>query len=210
MPARDTVRLRRKGSDDGSETTRLDGPKRRGRRERLSTVIDLRGGERPRGRSSTVLDLLGGKRRERREERTELDLGLTMVTDLPSGTERVQTPSPAPKRRRRRLIGAGALAAVLAALTVSLLAAYNGDARSAVGGDCVHHADEAATGGWKKQPCALPAVFGERYQVLLRIEGTAEAAACTEHLPSWGAEGDREAVVGTDSRPAVLCVVPVN
>ncbi len=209
MPARDTVRLRRKDADDGSETTRLDAPKRRGRRERLSTVIDLRGGERPRGRSSTVLDLLGGKRRERREERTQLDLGLTMATDLRSGAERDETPAPAPKRRRRLLIGAGALAAV-AALTVSLLAAYNGDARSAVGGDCVHHADAAATGGWKTQPCALPAVFGERYQVLLRIEGTADAGACAEHLPSWGAEGDREALVGTDARPAVLCVVPAN
>lgn len=194
LPDRDTVRLRGDAAEeDGEETTALGPPRRARRWDRRSTVIDLRGG-RPRARQ------------------TEPDLGLTMATDLGDGGEREQDPAPARRSRRRLVLGAAAALAVPVALALSLLAAYGGDARGAVGGDCVYDAGEVALvpGGWRTQPCALPAFAGDRHQVLLRIEGTAEAAACAEHLTSWGAEGDREAVVGTDSRPAVLCLVPVN
>ncbi|WP_026924366.1 hypothetical protein [Glycomyces arizonensis] len=208
MPDRDTVHLRRQavdndggndedssGSDDGgADATALLGPPKRKRlRDHRSTVIDLRGGKRP-------------------KRETRLDMGVTMVTDTRTGAERDETPPSAPKRRRRLLIGTGVLAAV-AVLTVSLAAAYGGDAGGAVGGECVYNADEAAIapgGGWRTQPCALPSPSRERYQVLLRIEGTAEADACGEHLSSWGAEGDRAAAVGAGSRPAVLCLVFVN
>jgi len=193
LPDRDTVRLRGDAAEeDGEETTALGPPRRARRWDRRSTVIDLRGG-RPRARQ------------------TEPDLGLTMATDLRDDAGDERAPAPARRSRRRLLVLAAALTASVA-LTVSLLAAYGGDARGAVGGDCVYDAGEVALvpGGWRTQPCALPALAGDRHQVLLRIEGTAEAAACAEHLTSWGAEGDREAVVGTDSRPAVLCLVPVN
>lgn len=193
MPDRDTVRLRGDAAEeDGEETTALGPPRRARRWDHRSTVIDLRGGG-PRARA------------------TEPDLGLTMATDLRDDAGDERAPAPARRSRRRLLVLAAALTASVA-LTVSLLAAYGGDARGAVGGDCVYDAGEVALvpGGWRTQPCALPALAGDRHQVLLRIEGTAEAAACAEHLTSWGAEGDREAVVGTDSRPAVLCLVPVN
>lgn len=193
LPDRDTVRLRGDAAEeDGEETTALGPPRRARRWDHRSTVIDLRGGG-PRARA------------------TEPDLGLTMATDLRDDAGDERAPAPARRSRRRLLVLAAALTASVA-LTVSLLAAYGGDARGAVGGDCVYDAGEVALvpGGWRTQPCALPAFAGDRHQVLLRIEGTAEAAACAEHLTSWGAEGDREAVVGTDSRPAVLCLVPVN
>lgn len=193
LPDRDTVRLRGDAAEeDGEETTALGPPRRARRWDHRSTVIDLRGGG-PRARA------------------TEPDLGLTMATDLRDDAGDERAPAPARRSRRRLLVLAAALTASVA-LTVSLLAAYGGDARGAVGGDCVYDAGEVALvpGGWRTQPCALPALAGDRHQVLLRIEGTAEAAACAEHLTSWGAEGDREAVVGTDSRPAVLCLVPVN
>ncbi|KAA2252804.1 hypothetical protein F0L68_34110 [Solihabitans fulvus] len=68
--------------------------------------------------------------------------------------------------------------------------------------------DPDGNGPWDLEPCSLPWVKGDHYQVVARLENTADAARC-EAVAGWRAGDVTASLPARGSDPAsLLCLTP--